>query len=213
MRTDLPNRRRSGRRQGKTGAAKSARSGLPIGVAVLALALTAAIWAVASWGSGATSAGPGRVASAAAGAPRTTSAAVPTNANNVDTYTASITNGSGQNDLYSWLAARSGQVVRVNVTVSKPLSVSLTTNPLSISMSSDCSGLQPPANCEANLNLAGTRYLIFGGTGGVLSKVTAGYKVDGYFAVDPVTQDQRGFYTVPLRVVSFGSSGEGEGTK
>jgi hypothetical protein len=77
-------------------------------------------------------------------------------------------------------------------------------------MSSNCSTVKPPSNCLRSLNLAGTRYLIYGDTAGAVTLVNNVYHVDAYVAVEPVTSDRHGVYTLPLRIVDRSSSGEGE---
>jgi hypothetical protein len=120
----------------------------------------------------------------------------------VDTYSASITVGSTQNDLYVWLAARAGRLVRLSLTLSAPTTVSLTTSPQVIAFASGCFSVSPPSNCDAAVNLKGARYVVYGAGSG-LKAVTGGYQLSGYFHVRPVTLDQQGIYTVLLRSVSM----------
>jgi hypothetical protein len=119
-----------------------------------------------------------------------------------DTYTASITNGATQNDLYIWLAGRAGKVVHVILSVSRPVAVSLTVRPRTLTMASNCRTPNPPGNCDNILGMLGTRYLVYGEGSGSISLVNGVIKIDAYVAVDPVTLDQQGFYTLPLRLVS-----------
>jgi hypothetical protein len=74
-----------------------------------------------------------------------------------DTYTASITNGATQNDLYIWLAGRAGKVVHVILSVSRPVAVSLTVRPRTLTMASNCRTPNPPGNCDNILGMLGTR--------------------------------------------------------
>jgi hypothetical protein len=150
-----------------------------------------------------------------AGAPlpsATVTTAVPSTASpqtSVDAYSASVTVGSTQNDLYLWLAARAGRLVRLSLTLSVPTAVSLTSSPQAITFASGCASSTPPANCTAALNLRGARYLVYGTAPG-LTAVTGGYQLAGYFHVRHVLLDQQGVYTVPLRYVSVTSTGSPE---
>jgi hypothetical protein len=123
----------------------------------------------------------------------------------MQTYTASITNGASQNDLYEWLAGRAGSVVHLVLSISKPTVADLKTKPQVITLSSNCSGPTPPANCAPSLNLAGTRYQFYGDTSGLVTLSNGIYNVDAYLAVDPITLDSKNMVTLPLHVVSSGA--------
>ena len=126
------------------------------------------------------------------------------------TYRASITNGASQNDLYDWLTGRAGTIVHLVLSVSKPVAADLVSRPRSITMSSSCSAAKPPSNCVRSLDLAGTRYLIYGDATGAVTLANNVYQVDAYVAVEPVTLDRSGIYTLPLRIVVLGAPGGGE---
>jgi hypothetical protein len=126
------------------------------------------------------------------------------------TYNASITNGASQNDLYDWLTGRAGSIVHLVLSISKPVAADLKARPRYITMSSNCATASPPSNCARSLNLAGTRYLIHGDGAGVVTLANNVYRVDAYVAVDPVTLDRKGVYTMPLRIVDPNNSGDGE---
>ena len=129
---------------------------------------------------------------------------------NVERYSASVTNGSTQNDLYEWLGARAGKIVHVSVSISKPVLADLKSRPQKVTMSSNCKSSSPPSNCDRSLNLAGTSYLVYGETKGLVTYSNGVYYVDADFAVQPVTLDAQGFYTLPLRVVILNGPGDGE---
>jgi hypothetical protein len=137
-----------------------------------------------------------QVAAAVAGVPNQT----PT-----QTYTASITNGATQNDLYNWLSGRSGTVVHLVLSISKPVVVDVKSKPQIVTLSSGCSDPSPPSNCAQSLNLAGTRYLFYGDATGLVTYTKGIYKVDGYVAVDPITLDSKNMTTLPLRIVGSGA--------
>lgn len=126
------------------------------------------------------------------------------------TYTAAITNGAAQNDLYDWLTGRAGTIVHLVLSISKPAAADLIGRPRSITMSSNCSTAKPPSNCARSLNLNGTRYLLYGDAKSAVTLRNGVYQVDAYVAVDPVTQDSTGMYTLPLRIVDPGGPVNGE---
>jgi hypothetical protein len=128
----------------------------------------------------------------------------------VATYTASITNGAGQNDLYDWLTGRAGTIVHLVLSISKPVAADMVHHPRSITLASNCSKPSPPANCARLLNLAGTRYLVYGDATNAVTLANGVYHVDAYVAVEPVTQDSKGMYTLPLRIVDLNGPASGE---
>jgi hypothetical protein len=128
----------------------------------------------------------------------------------IATYTASITNGATQNDLYEWLTGRAGTIVHLVLSVSKPVAADVRSRPRSIAMSSNCTTANPPSNCGRSLNLAGTRYLVYGDAAGAVTLVNNVYQVNAYVAVEPVTLDRNGMYTLPLRIVVLNGPGNGE---
>lgn len=129
----------------------------------------------------------------------------------VATYTATIANGAAQNDLYDWLTGRAGTIVHLVLSISKPVAADLVSRPRSITMSSDCSTSKPPSNCARSLNLGGTRYLVYGDANGAVTLVNGVYQVNATVAVEPVTRDSKGIYTLPLRIVDLNGSANGEG--
>jgi hypothetical protein len=127
----------------------------------------------------------------------------------IQTYTASITSGASQNDLYDWLAGRAGSIVHLVLSISKPVVADLKARPQAITLSSKCSDPSPPSNCARSLNLSGTRYLIYGDPTGLVTAANGLYNVNAYVAVDPIKLDSKNIATLPLRIVVVnGSSGE-----
>jgi hypothetical protein len=126
------------------------------------------------------------------------------------TYTASITNGASQNDLYDWLAGRAGTIVHLVLSISKPVAADLKARPQAITMSSKCSDPNPPSNCARSLNLSGTRYLVYGDATGLVTLANGVYNVDAYVAVSPITLDKKNIATLPLRIVVLSGPGAGE---
>ena len=121
------------------------------------------------------------------------------------TYTASVTNGATQNDLYDWLAGRAGSIVHLVVSISKPVVVDVKSKPQVVTLSSGCSDPSPPSNCARSLNLSGTRYQFYGDTTGLVTYSNGIYKVDAYVAVAPITLDSKNIATLPLHIVSSGA--------
>jgi hypothetical protein len=129
----------------------------------------------------------------------------------IDTYSGPITHGASQNDLYVWLAGRAGKIVHLVISMRTPVAVDLIHRPRHVDMKSNCTAPGPPANCDSVLGSAGVHYLIYGDGTGLITNVKGTVNVDAYFAVDPVTLDQKGYYTLPLRMVSQGGPAGSEG--
>jgi hypothetical protein len=139
---------------------------------------------------------PAKVAAAVAGVP---------NQGPMPTYTASITNGATQNDLYNWLVGQAGSMVHLVVAISKPAVADVKAKPNVIMLSSQCSDPSPPSNCARSLNLSGTRYLIYGDTTGLVTYSNGIYNVNANVLVDPITLDSKNVATLPLHIVSSGA--------
>jgi hypothetical protein len=139
--------------------------------------------------------------------------AAPPAAAPVDTFRASVADGAAQNDLYLFLAAHAGQVVRVSVTVSAPVvQARMTGNPRTITLSSGCGSTAAPTNCARVLGLAGATYAIYdAATSGVTVTLAGGrYTLSGYFAVGQPTRDAKGVGSVPMRALALGGPGISE---
>lgn len=121
------------------------------------------------------------------------------------TYTASVTNGATQNDLYDWLAGRAGSIVHLVVSISKPVVADVRSKPQVVTLSSQCSDPSPPSNCARSLNLSGTRYQFYGDATGLVTYSNGIYKVDAYLAVYPITLDSKNIATLPLRIIGSGA--------
>jgi hypothetical protein len=149
---------------------------------------------------------------AAARTAGTVESAVAPAAPRIDTFNGSVTNGASQNELYLFLAAHAGQLVRVSVQVSAPVHARLTGNPRSLTLSSGCGGAAAPANCARAAGLADTTYAIYAGHGGGTAVTSANgrYTVSGHFAVGQPVHDATGRSSLPLRAVELGGPGISE---
>jgi hypothetical protein len=142
----------------------------------------------------------------AVGAPSGGTAAPPAAAT-LDSYSATVSNGASENDLYLFLAARQGRMVTLSLQVKAPVKVSLSANPKTLVMSSGCGGTKPAGNCAAMLAPSGVTYVLQDVgtvTQTTLTYANSVYTVTGRFVVGDVTLSAAGMATVPLRAVALG---------
>jgi hypothetical protein len=162
-------------------------------LAVICAAALTGLFATASW-------------RPAAGAPSGGTSSAPAAAM-LDSYSATVTNGASENDLYLFLAARQGHMVTLSLQVKAPVKASISGNPKTLVMSSGCGGTKPAGNCAAALALSGVTYVLQDvgtATRSTLSYASSVYTVTGRFVVGDPTLSAAGMATVPLRAVSLG---------
>ena len=113
-----------------------------------------------------------------------------------------FTSGGSQNELHEFLASHAGEIVSVDVLVSRPAIAQLANGGRRMTLTSGCGSSKSPANCSRNLDLAGTRYQFVEEEGLQITSQGGGdYRVVGHLAVSPMTRDAQGYYTVVLRPV------------
>jgi hypothetical protein len=121
------------------------------------------------------------------------------------TYSGSITDGSTIIAMYDSLMHSAGQVVSVNLSITKPTAADLKSSPKVVQLDSNCNASPPPANCKLVLGQTGIRFKIAnaGAVAGANVTYSNGvYYVTGLYQLGNPTLDSKGYFLVPISAVN-----------